>query len=233
MPRNARRNNAQGSTAARLALAASALAWAAPPAAALDVLPDERATRQACERRFCEIVLDKKPSGPPLVCDMTKTWDRTKIKKSGEKKAISWGFGDARCNVALKLDRALLVPALTAPKHTVFVPPQTVACKIENAERKLTDLSVRASPKIKFKDGKAYKVWINVEDVSGDSDMKSLVWTVAKLADGLGIFHSATVKEINKFMYETCAAEYGDNGKGASKAKAKAAEKPAIKADAR
>ena len=54
--------------AALLALPLLALAT---PAFALDVLPDEKASREACERRFCEIVLDGTSSGPPLACDMT------------------------------------------------------------------------------------------------------------------------------------------------------------------
>lgn len=195
----------------------------ARPALALDVLPGERATRDACERKLCEIVLDRKLSGAPLRCDMVKTWDRTKIKKSGAKKAISWGFGDARCEVKLDIPRATIVPALESAKHTVQFERQTVDCKIEDGERKLTTLQVEAAPKIKFKDGRAYKVWINVRDVRGDSGLKSLVWAVSKLADGLGIFHKDSLKEINKLLYETCENEYGKGKSG----------KPAVKAGLR
>lgn len=217
-------------TAAGLAVAAAVIVSYTPPAAALEILANERASRDACERHLCEIVLDRKLSGPPLACDMTKTWDRTKIKKNGAKKAISWGFGDARCQVKLEMPRTMIVPALDRPKHTVQFKTQTVNCKIEDSERKLTTLEVDAAPKIKFKDGKAYKVWINVKDVRGDSNLKSLVWAVSKLADNLGIFHKDSLKEINKLLYETCDKEYGSGAE--SKDKGKSKSKNAIKAEA-
>lgn len=199
-------------------------------AKALDVLANEKAGRDACAKRLCDMVLKREPKGPPLACDMTKTWDRGKIKKNGEKSNISWGFGDARCQVALNIDRAILLPAVASPAHTVFIPEQTVRCKIEDSENKLTDLNVRAAPKIKFKDGKAHKVWINVKDVDGDSNIGGLVWSVAKLADGLGIFHKATLKEINKFIHEKCAADYGGEVAKAGGKTGAEAKKPGTKA---
>lgn len=201
------------------------------PVAALEVLPDEKASREACERRFCEIVLDGKDSGPPLACDMTKTWDRVKLKKDGEKNALSWGFGDARCNIALKIPREKIVPALKQDRHTFTFERQTIDCKVEGSDNKLNSLQVDAAPKIKFRNGRAHKVWINVEDVRGESGLKNLVWTATKLADNLGLFHSATVKEINKFIHHTCQRRYG---KGAIEAKDKrdGKDKP-LRADAR
>lgn len=210
--------------------AAAGMTMASVGAQALDVLANEKAGRDACAKRLCDIVLKREPKGPPLACDMTKTWDRTKIKKNGEKSNISWGFGDARCQVALNIDRAMLLPALASPTHTLFVPEQTVRCKIEDSESKLTELNVRASPKIKFKDGKAHKVWINVKDIDGDSNVRGLVWSVAKLADGLGIFHKATIKEINKFIHEKCAADYGGVEANAGGKTNPEIKKPVIKA---
>lgn len=212
----------------RVALGLAGLAGLAAPASALDVLPNEKATREACERRACEVVLQKSEKGPPLKCHMIKTWDRDKIKKNGEKKRMTWGFGDARCEVSLDLDRALLVPALTADKYTLQFPPQKVLCQIENSEKKAEPLTVVATPKIKFKGGHADKVWLNVKEVEGQSGVKTLVWTAAKLADGLGLFHKDTLKSINAFVHETCPTEFG----GKLDAKAPTAEKATPKAAA-
>lgn len=204
-----------------VAASAPALVTLPPRAAALDVLPDEKAGREACERKLCQMILDRKQSGPPLACNMAKTWDRTKIKKNGQKKAISWGFGDARCRLSINLSRKDLLPALEHAKFTLAIPPQTVKCEIEDSERKPRSLIVEAAPKIKFKNGYANKVWINVKDVKGESSMKTLVWTVAKLADGLGIFHKDTVQEINKFIHTKCKQEYGEEANKATPAPAK------------
>ena len=200
-------------------LAATFAPMLATPAAALDVLPDEKASREACERRFCDIVLDGKDTGPPLACDMTKTWDRVKLKKDGEKNSLPWGFGDARCQITLKIPREKIVPALREPRHTFTFQRQTISCKIEGSDHKLNSLEVEAAPKIKFRNGRAHKVWLNIEDVRGDSGMKNLVWTASKLADNLGFFHSATVKEINKFIHRTCKRRYGKDGEKTKKGK--------------
>lgn len=212
-----RRRWAYRGSAARALLATWVLVATAATAHALDILPNERATREACERRFCEIVLDGKPAGPPLKCDMVKTWDRVKIKKNGEKSTLKWGFGDARCQVTLDVPRARIVSALKDSKHIFLFDKQTIQCKIEGEDNKVSTLEIDAAPKLKLKDGKAYKVWVNVKDVRGDSNAKSLVWTASKLADGLGIFHKDSVNAINKFIHETCQTDYGKGGKKADK----------------
>ena len=188
-------------------LAVALSIFSASPAIALDILPNEKAERDACARRACQIILKKEAIGPPLACSLTRTWDRDKIKKGGEKKQISWGFGDARCSMTLKIDRPSIVGPLTAAKYTLALPPQRIECQIEDDKKATKPLVVFAAPKVKFKDGQAYKVWMNVKQVEGEGLAKNLVWTVSKLADGLGIFHADTLKGINKFVHETCPAE--------------------------
>lgn len=230
--------SAHGPRCRRKAVTATVLAGLTIPiltasaASALDVLPDEKASREACEKRFCEIVLDGKDTGPPLACDMTKTWDRVKLQKDGEKNALPWGFGDARCNVVLKIPREKITPALHEQRHTFVFERQTINCKIEGADNKLNSLEVDAAPKIKFRNGRAHKVWLNIEDVRGESGLKSLVWTASKLADNIGLFHGATVKEINKFIHRTCERRYGKGATEAKGTKRDEKDKP-LRADAR
>lgn len=189
---------------ARGALVAFALASTAGNALALDVLPDERAGRQACERALCEMVVKREAAGGPLTCNMVKTWDRDKIKKGGESGKLSWGFGDARCSVAINIPRDQLMPALAEPKFTLNVPPQTVKCEIEGSDSKVTTISVEANPKIEFVAGKADKLWLNVGKVEGDSIATNFIWAATKLIDGVGLFHSAAIAEINSFVHEKC-----------------------------
>lgn len=198
---------------ARSAAIAAVLVCLSTPVTAFDVLPDEREGRKECERRFCQIVLGGEASGPPLTCEMTKTWDRVKIKKNGEANSLPWGFGDARCKVSLNIPRAEIIKALEKPKHTFQFQKQTINCKIEGSDKKVSDLEVIAAPKIKLKNGKADKVYFKIKDVNGDSSLKTLVWTAAKLADSLGVFNSGATKEINKFIHKTCEERYGATSK--------------------
>lgn len=190
-----------------------------PGARALDEPPDEMDKLKACEKRICTMILGKQPTGDDFKCDAQKTWAKSSLKE-GESKGVSWGFGDARCNATLKLSRADIVNALTLPKYTIKIPPQTVKCVVER-DQQLKPVLATLAPKLEFKDGKANKVWINLKDLSGPDDIKSTLWTAAKLEDTLGIFHRPMIKQINKFMHQQCAKKYGPGGSETAEAKAK------------
>lgn len=211
------------------ALAAGVLAFAATvPAAALEEPPGELPALKACEKRLCTMVLDKKPAGADLTCDIQKTWAKSSLE-GGKSKGMSWGFGDARCTVDLKLERADIVAALTKPSHKVFIPAHQVNCVIErNGEIK--PLTAKLAPKLVFKDGKASKVWINLESIEGPEDVKSTVWTAAQLEDTLGLFHGPMIKSINKFLLKQCAQRYGPEAEARAARKA-AKDKTKVAAD--
>lgn len=206
--------------------------WACP-ALALEELPGEAEALKACEKKFCTMVLKKEPAGEDLACNLTKTWAQDTIK-GGEKKSVKWGFGDARCSVSVKMSRAEVIQALTKPAHTVVLKDQAVRCVVErDGEQK--PVTAKASPKLQFKGGRAEKVWINLEDLSGPADVKSTVWTAAQLEDTLGIFHKNMIKQINKFMYKKCSENHGPGAvakalKDLQKAKAAAAKAESAKA---
>lgn len=200
-------------------------ALGASPAVALEEPPDELPALKACEKRLCTMVLDKKPSGDDLKCDIQKTWAKDSLE-GGKSKGVSWGFGDARCKVDLKLERADIVAALTKPKYTVRVPAHDVNCVIER-EGELRPLTAKVAPKIVFKNGKADKVWINLENIEGPADVKSTIWTAANLEDTLGIFHRPMIKSINKFLEKQCPKRYGPNAEAEAKDDKKKATKVA------
>jgi len=195
-------------------LAAGWLALAAAhPAFALDEPPGEMAALKACEKRLCAMVLGKEPVGSDLACDVQKTWAKSSLE-GGKDKGVSWNFGDARCSVDLRLQRKDIVAALTQPKHTVRVPAHDVDCILER-DGEIKPVKARLAPKLTFKDGKADKVWINLESIEGPADVKSTIWTAAQLEDKLGIFHRPMIKSINKFLTHQCAKRYGPDGEEA------------------
>ena len=199
------------------------------PARALEEPPGEMQALKACERRLCSMVLGKEPTGDDLVCDVQKTWARSSLEE-GKSKGVSWGFGDAQCKVDLKLERKDIVAALTKPKHTVRVPPHEVTCVVER-EGELKPVTARLAPKLKFKDGKADKVWINLESIEGPADVKSTVWAAAQIEDTLGVFHRPMIKSINKFLHRQCAQRYGPGAETAEKKKKDGGKKTKVAAD--
>lgn len=197
-------------------LAAGLLALAAAgTAAALEEPAHELPALKACEKRLCGMVLGKEAAGADLACDVQKTWAKSTLEE-GKSKGVSWGFGDARCKVDIKLGRKDIVAALTQSKHTVRVPPHEVNCVVER-EGELRPVTAKLAPKLKFKNGKADKVWINLESIEGPADVKSTVWAAAQLEDTLGIFHRPMIKSINKFLHRQCAKRYGPGAEQADK----------------
>lgn len=208
-------------------LAAALVSLAAVPALALEAGPDETERLKACEKSLCAMILDKEPKGGNLACDVQKTWAKSTLDE-GKSQGASWGFGDARCNVDLKLDRKDVIAALTQPKHTIRVPAHDVSCVVDR-QGELRPVTARLAPKLRFKDGKADKVWINLESIDGPADVKSTIWTAAKLEDTLGIFHRPMIKQINRFVHRQCERRYGATAQAVAAKAKKAAEAKAKK----
>ena len=181
--------------------------WAAT---ALEPGDGEKSAIKACEQQLCTMVLGRAPAGPDLQCDIAKTWDRSTLKK-GESASLTWGFGDARCAVDLKLSRADVVAALTKPKHIVQVPEHEVQCLVEQ-DGKAKPVVAKLAPKLEFKKGKADKIWINLSEIEGPTAVKATVNMAASLEDTLGIFHGSMLKSVNRFLHKRCDQRYHADG---------------------
>jgi hypothetical protein len=210
--------------------AAILLTLGALPARALDEQSGETKAIEACEKQLCTMLLQRKPTGADLKCQLTKTWRQSTIKEA-ESTAVKWGYGDARCSVDLDITRAAIVSAMTSEAFTYEVPKHTANCVVEH-DGEVTKVTAKLAPKIVFKNGKAEKVWINLKDVDGPVSIKASIWTVARLADGVGLFHRQMIKSMNKFIERGCAKKYPQIASaaslpGAGKDKVKRATKPA------
>lgn len=209
----------------RILLAALA-ACLAPPALALEPAPDEQTKLKSCEKDLCTMILTRDPKGPDLSCAVGKTWSSDTLK-GGKKSGVTWMFGDVRCETAIRLSRADIVKAITAPAHTIKLKEQAVSCVVErNGETK--PVSIKLAPKIKFKNGRADKIWINLGDMTGPKDVTGTVWTAASLEDTLGIFHKPMLKGVDRFIQKQCPKAYGKTIKPV--AAKPAAPKPAASA---
>ncbi len=176
------------------------------PAFALKPDKNEKKQLKACELKLCSIIVGKQPTGPGLSCALKKTWSKktlTQGNKKGKKSRVSWLFGDAQCQTNITLSRAAIIGAVSRGKHKLWLPKQTVNCKVVRSN-KVRPVTIVVEPKINFKNGLARKIWLNVRKVDGPSDVKGLIWTVAKLEDSIGIFHRPMIKQINKFILKKC-----------------------------
>lgn len=211
------------------AAAAMLLTLGAMPVRALDEQSGEAKAIKACERQLCTMLLQRKLVGSDLKCQLIKTWQQSKIKEA-ESSTVKWGHGDTRCSVDVNITRAAVVSAMTREEFTYEVPKHTARCVVEQ-DGAVTNVTAKAAPKIIFKNGKVEKVWINLKDVDGPVSIKATIWTVARLADGVGLFHRKMVKSMNKFIERGCARKYPQIAIAAAlpatKDKVKKAAKPA------
>jgi hypothetical protein len=198
------------------------------PVRALDEQSGEAKAIEACEKQLCTMLLQRKPTGSDLKCQLTKTWRQSTIKEA-ESSAVKWGHGDARCSVDLDITRAAIVSAMTSEEFTYEVPKHTANCVVEQ-DGEVTKVTAKLAPKIIFKNGKAEKVWINLKDVDGPMSIKATVWTVARLADSVGLFHRKMIKSMNKFIERGCAKKYPQIASAAALPATKDKVKKAVKA---
>jgi len=195
-----------------------------PAAWALEEHKGEAAALEACDRRLCSILVGKSLQGPDLGCALTKTWARSTIKEA-DSQQLSWGFGDARCSVDIKISRASLVEAVTDKKATFRPGRLTANCVVEQDGR-LEKVTAVISPKIEFRNGKADKVWVRLKSVDGPASITLTLQTAAQLADTFGVFHRQMLKNINRYIGRHCP-------KTVDAAEAPASKAPASKAKAR
>ena len=184
-----------------------AVALAASPARALEEQKGEQAALDACDERLCRMLQQKTPTGEDLKCRLTKTWARSTIKEA-DRTELTWGFGDARCSVALDISRASIVAAVTSTApYKFWVPPHTADCVIEQ-DGQLKSIKATVAPKIVFKGGRAEKIWINLTHIDGPSSITGWLSAGAQLSDSVGIFHRAMVKSVNGYIYKHCPKYY-------------------------
>src|SRR5262245_7900672 len=184
-----------------------AVALLGPAARALEEQKGEQAALDACDERLCRMLQQRTPAGEDLKCRLTKTWARSTIKEA-DRTELSWGFGDARCSVALDISRASIIAAVTSTSPFKFwVPPHAADCVIEQ-DGKLKSIKATVAPKIIFKDGRAEKIWINLTHIDGPSSITGWLSAGAQLSDSVGIFHGAMVKTVNGYIYKHCPKYY-------------------------
>jgi hypothetical protein len=174
-------------------------------AMALEEKKDEKDKLKACERRICDAIVKKAPATGDVSCALTKTWARKSIKESSEdeSKKVDWTFGDARCTVDLKVPRSLIVSALSDPGVKLELPLHRVDCEIER-DKEVDRVHFTLGPKVRFENGVAKQVWINLKKVEGPGAIKAMATSLAKLEDTVGLFQGPLTKAINKFIAEKC-----------------------------
>jgi hypothetical protein len=158
---------------------------------------------KACEKAMCTIVTKKEAKGADLACSLTKTWTKEQIKDGVKKKQFSWGMGDARCTLDVKINRLTIIGAMSKPEHVLDFGPHAVKCMADR-DGTPTPINVNLAPKVTFKGGKAVSAVLVVKEIEAPGMIKTAIWSAATLNDKVGIFQKDILKAINEFTGSKC-----------------------------
>jgi hypothetical protein len=174
---------------------------AAPPETEAE--KKERAGRRACAVQMCATLHNRKPAEGQVSCDVQKTWRKEILTKILAKGKVSWPWGDTRCSSDLKLDRALLVKAMSEPDFEAQFDTYSIRCEIDNDKDKY-QVTLQIHPKITFKQGKAVKASMNWGKIEAPTLAKTALWPITAADNTFGLLQNLAVEDINDFIGTRC-----------------------------
>jgi hypothetical protein len=169
--------------------------------------PEETAqkqAREACKIEICDVLATREPHGPDIACDIGWTWHAEEILDAVSGR-IDWPWGKAVCRSELRLERASLAKAMSAPSYELAANPQTVHCALHQKGGEPHMVTIDLAPRVTFKNGKATEAKVNWGDVSAPSAIYPLLYAATGLDNSTNALGSELVRQINKFTRKDCA----------------------------
>jgi hypothetical protein len=138
-----------------------------------------------------------------VTCNVQKTWRKEVLNKILSKAKMSWPWGYARCVGDLKLDRAVLIKAMTEPEFEAQFDKHKVRCELEG-EKENYQVELEMQPKVTFKQGKAVKANLNWGKIEAPKLAKTALWSATAADNTFGVLQSTIVDDINDFIQTRC-----------------------------
>lgn len=163
----------------------------------------ERETRRQCAIAACSTLRNKRPATGDLTCTVRKTWRKETLNKIMNKGKVSWPWGNARCAGELKIDRAVLVQAMSGPEYEAKFDKHELKCEFD-LEKDKYSVKMQLTPKVTFKDGKAVKATMNWGDIEAPTLAKTALWSLTAADNQIGVLQGTIVEDINEFIGAKC-----------------------------
>ena len=140
---------------------------------------------------------------------MQKTWRKEVLTKILSRGKISWPWGNARCAGDLKIDRAILIKAMTEPEFEAQFDAHEVQCQFDGEKEKY-DVKMQLQPKVTFKQGKAVSAQLNWGKIEAPTLAKTVLWPATAADNKLGVLQGTVVDDINDFIQNKCMEVKGE-----------------------
>jgi len=168
--------------------------------------PEEQAqkqAREACKIEICDIVETREAQGPDITCDIGWTWRAEEIVDALGGR-VDWVWGKAACQSTVRLERAPLANAMSAPSASVTTDLHKVRCSIQQ-DGKPYVIEVELAPRVTFKNGKATDAKVNWGEVSAPAAIYPLLYAATGLDNSTNALGPEVVRQVNKFARKDCA----------------------------
>ncbi len=116
-----------------------------------------------------------KQTSPEISCEYTTLL--TDQERADMRRLTRDRLQDAVCRVTVRIDRALVQPALTEANHLFNAPPQPVVCTITTRDSTF-DIKGTFAPQVTFKDGVAVSASPGLANIAGVN--RYLAWPVVQ-----------------------------------------------------
>jgi len=163
----------------------------------------ERQTRRACAVAVCSTLHLHKPATGDVACSIRKTWRKEVLAGILSRGRITWPWGSARCTGELRLDRAVLVRAMTEPELEAQFDKHDIRCEIEG-EKETYEVKLQVHPKVTFRQGKAVKAKLNWGKIEAPKLAQTALWSATAADNTFGVLQSTVVDDINDFIQTRC-----------------------------
>lgn len=140
----------------------------------------------------------QKGSSPEIVCNFPVI-PSAKEREDMEKNTKGV-LKDARCTVAIRIERALVTRALDEPDYVFQSPPQPVTCDVTAHIRQVSTFPISGTfaPRVVFKDGQAVEATAGMDNVTGVSRVIS--WPVVQYVNRSGMVREGMMKVVNAWV---------------------------------
>ena len=164
---------------------------------------NERAIRRTCAVAVCSTLHMQRPRDGEVSCAVQKTWRTEVINRILSRAKIAWPWGTARCAGDIRLDRAMLIKAMSEPEFEAQFDNHDLRCEFENEAEKY-EVKLQIRPKVTFKQGKAVKASLNWGKIEGPKLAQTALWPATAADNSFGLLQSTVVDDINEFIQTKC-----------------------------
>ena len=142
-----------------------------------------------CWRQFMDLRTPEISCAFPAVMEQV---DRESIQKLTRQL-----FKDARCQITIRLERALVEAAVRSPEMTFVAPPQPVACVIVSSQGTLP-VAFTFAPRIDIRGGTAVQATPGMGNVTGVNSW--LAWPVVAYVNASGSIQDVMLRVVNAYL---------------------------------